>query len=223
MSGRGKILLVEDDLQVQINNKGILEHYGYDVFLAMDLAEARKAVREQTPDAVVLDISLPDGDGVDFLKELRGTMQIPVLVLTASQTAKKATASFDAGGDDYLRKPYDLKEFRARVDALMRRAAHVPEQIRKDRFSLHATSGVAFLDDKDLGLTRKEFALLFTFIQNPERFLGAEYLYEKAWKAPMLSNSGALRKTMSTLRVKIKDSGWAISWSNGEGYIFMRE
>ena len=223
MGDRGKILLVEDDMQVQINNLEILRLSGYSVVLAMNLAEARTEIKKQKPDAVVLDIALPDGNGVDFLKELRHTLHIPVLMLTASQAVEKAAASFDAGGDDYLRKPYDLKEFRARVDALMRRAARVPEIITKDRLSLDVTAGLAMFDGVDLMLTQKEISLLLVFVQHEGRFIEAEYLYEKVWKAPMAGDSGVIRKTVSALRRKIKGCGWTVSWSNGEGYMFMRE
>ena len=223
MSDRGKILLVEDDMQVQINNLEILKLSGYSVVLAMNLAEARAEIKKQKPDAVVLDIALPDGDGVDFLKELRHTLNIPVLILTASQAASKAAASFDAGGDDYLRKPYDLKEFRARVDALMRRAARVPEIITKDRLSLDVTAGLAMFDGMDLMLTQKEVSLLLVFVQHEGRFIESDYLYEKVWKAPMGGDSGVIRKTISVIRNKIKGCGWMISWSNGEGYMFIRE
>jgi len=222
MSDKGKILLVEDDMQVQINNLEILKLSGYSVVLAMNLAEARTEIRKQKPDAVVLDIALPDGDGVDFLKELRHTLNIPVLMLTASQAASRAAASFDAGGDDYLRKPYDLKEFRARVDALMRRAARVPEIISKNRLSLDVTAGLAMLDGVDLMLTQKEFALLLFFVQNEERFISMEYIYEKIWKAPMI-DSQAIRQTVSRLNKKIAGSGYLIVWSRGEGYSFERE
>lgn len=220
MSGRGIILLVEDDVQVQINNREILERNGYTVIPAMDLAEARKAVKEKTPDAVVLDITLPDGDGVDFLKELREASQIPALMLTASQTAEKAAASFDAGGDDYLRKPYDLKEFRARIDALMRRAARVPETIAKGSLTLDPVAGQALLHGEDLMLTQKDFALLLLFTQNENNSVRAEYLYEKVWKMPMNGNTQAIKSAISRLRKKLVNSDYIILSIRGEGYIF---
>ena len=79
------------------------------------------------------------------------------------------------------------------------------------------------LDGVDLMLTQKEISMLLVFVQSEGRFIEAEYLYEKVWKAPMAGDTGAIRKTVSTLRRKIKGSGWTVSWSNGEGYMFMRE
>jgi DNA-binding response OmpR family regulator len=219
----GKILLVEDNELIQANNKAVLERNGYTVRLAMNLAEARKELADGLPDAVVLDITLPDGSGLEFLKELRQTSQIPVLLLTAMGAAKDTAAGLDAGSDDYLAKPYNGRVFRARVDALMRRAARVPETVKKGRLTLDVTANAAALDGTDLLLTQKEFALLLIFVQNEERFISGEYLYEKVWKAPMASDSGVIRKTMSTLRGKIKGSGWNIAWSRGEGYCFERD
>ncbi|MCL1941315.1 MAG: response regulator transcription factor, partial [Synergistaceae bacterium] len=213
MTGRGTILLVEDDLRVQLNNKEILERNGYTVLLAMDLAEARKKAAEQSPDAVVLDVTLPDGDGVVFLKELRRVSQIPVLILTASQTPEKATASFDSGGDDYLRKPYDLKEFRARVDAMMRRAALVPEAVVKGPLKLDVASGTAFLNGEDMLLAQKEFSLLLLFVQHEGRTISSEYLYEKVWNRPMAEDDSALKNVIYRLRKKLKSGSFDIYFS----------
>ena len=215
-----KILLVEDNESIQANNKAMLERNGYTVQIAMNLAEAQKELAEGHPDAIVLDITLPDGSGLDFLRELRQTSQIPVLLLTAMGTPEDTSTGLDAGSDDYLAKPYNNKVFRARVDALLRRSARVPEVITKGRLSLDVMAGVAMLDKKDLLLTQKEFALLLVFVQNEERFIDGEYLYEKVWKATMAGSSGAVRKTVSNLRGKINGSGWAVGWSKGEGYIF---
>lgn len=220
MSKHGKILLVEDDLRVQINNKEILERNGYAVLLAMNLTEARILVEEQNPAAVVLDITLPDGDGVDFLRELRQTLHIPVLMLTASQTPEKAAASFDAGGDDYLRKPYDLKEFRARIDALLRRAERLPNVLQKGSLKLDIIAGQAFLNGEDLLLTQKDFALLLLFTQNEDEVMSAEYLYEKVWKVRLNENVNALKNAISRLRTKLNDTGYTITAIRGEGYMF---
>ena len=220
MNSRGTILLVEDDVRVQINNKEILELNGYAVMLAMDLKGARKAMAEGRPDAVVLDITLPDGDGVDFLKELRQSLKIPVLILTAAQTPEKAAASFDAGGDDYLRKPYILKEFRARVDALMRRAASMPEMIAAGPLKLDIVAMRAFLNDLDMRLTQKEFSLLSYFVQNEGRNISAELLFEKVWGQPMGDCKTAVKTAVSRLRKKLAGSGYSIGSERGEGYCF---
>ena len=219
----GYVLLVEDNELIQKNNKSVLERNGYAVRLAMTFAEARKEIADGLPDAIVLDITLPDGNGLDFLAEMRRTSQIPVLLLTAKNTPQDTTVGLDAGGDDYLTKPYNAGEFRARVDALMRRAARVPETIVKGRLSLDITAGITTLDGTDILLTQKEFALLLILVQNDGRFIDGEYLYEKVWKTPMTDDNQSVKKTIHRLRDKIKDSGWHIDWSRGEGYSLVRE
>jgi DNA-binding response OmpR family regulator len=220
MNRQGTILLVEDNWRVQMNNKEILERHGYQVLLAMNLAEARAAIREQTPDAVVLDITLPDGNGLDFLEELRENSGLPVLVLTADQTPEKSSESLDVGSDDFLRKPYAVKELRARVDALMRRAARVPETVAKGLLKLDVVAGQAFCGGEDLLLTQKEFSLLLLLVQNESKTVSAEYLYEKIWKAPLGGDKNTVQVTVSKLRKKLEPHGYDIAIVRGQGYVF---
>lgn len=220
---KARLLLVEDNPRIQLANKDMLELLGYEVALAMDLAGARACLAASTPDVVVLDIMLPDGSGLDLLGELHRRGGIPVLMLTALATAEDTVRGLSLGADDYLAKPYAYPVLAARVEALLRRARQVPERLACGRLSLDLAAGVATLDGADLLLTQKEFALLLIFIQKEGLFVGAEYLYEKAWKQPMLGNSQALKKTVFNLRRKLEHSGWRIEWSRGEGYCFQRE
>ncbi|MDR1159001.1 MAG: response regulator transcription factor [Oscillospiraceae bacterium] len=214
------VLLVEDNRRVQMNNKEILERHGYNIILAMNLAEARAAVRTRMPDVIVLDIALPDGNGLDFLEELRKTSGVPVLVLTADQTPEKSSESLDMGSDDFLRKPYVLKELRARVDALMRRAARVPETVVKGLLKLDVVAGQAFCGGEDLLLTQKEFSLLLLLAQNEGKTVSAEYLYGKIWKTPMGGDKNTVQVTVSKLRKKLEPHGYDIAVIRGRGYVF---
>ena len=118
----GYILLVEDEPVVQANNKMILERRGFKLRQAYTLEEARALIAEEPPRAIILDIQLPDGNGLDLLQEIRNTSSIPVLVLTAMGTPKDIIRGLEAGGDDYLTKPHDLPTFIKRVETLLRRA-----------------------------------------------------------------------------------------------------
>ena len=115
--------MVEDEPVVQANNKMILERRGYVLRQAYTLAEARSIIADQAPGAIILDIQLPDGDGLDFLDEIRRTSNVPVLVLTAKGTPQDIIRGLEAGGDDYLSKPHELPVFLKRVEALMQRAS----------------------------------------------------------------------------------------------------
>jgi DNA-binding response OmpR family regulator len=217
-----KILLVEDDILVQKNNKEILEMSGYAVILAMDLAEARKAVAEQIPDIIVLDIGLPDGDGIDYLKELRQNLNIPILMLTAAQASEKLLESYQAGGDDYLSKPYILNEFLVRIDALMRRASIVPEKKDFGSLRLDVFSHRAFINGEDLILTQKEFALLLVFAEYVNKTLSVEFVYEKIWKSTVGNDKRSTQKKISDLRTKLENGrcDYTINSVYGEGYCF---
>ena len=123
MIKNGYLLMVEDEPVVQANNKMILERRGYIIKQAYNLEEARRIITDDPPQAIILDIQLPDGNGLDLLKEVRTKYDIPVLVLTAMGTPKDIIKGLEAGGDDYLTKPHDLPTFIKRVETLLRRAS----------------------------------------------------------------------------------------------------
>jgi DNA-binding response OmpR family regulator len=212
--------LVEDNPAVQHNNRAILTRRGYTVREASNLAQARAAVAAEEPDAIILDIMLPDGSGLDFLAELRSDSRIPALMLTALGTPGDIARGLRAGGDDYLAKPYDLDVFLARVEALLRRARQVPESVAVGPLLLDITAGQAFFDGTDLLLTQKEFALLLLLVQNEDKILDAEYLYERIWKRPALGETQAVKTVVSRLRAKLARTGYSIIAARGEGYLF---
>jgi len=123
----GYLLMVEDEPIVQENNKMVLERRGYQLQQAYTLEEARAMIAKEPPRAIILDIQLPDGNGLDLLKEVRQTSSIPVLVLTAMGTPKDIIKGLEAGGDDYLTKPHDLPTFLKRVETLLRRASMIAD------------------------------------------------------------------------------------------------
>ena len=223
MTGR-RVLLVEDNEEIMRGNRRLFELEGYETACARTLAEARASIGAYRPDAIVLDIMLPDGSGLDFMRELREkeSAGIPILLLTGLTAKEDILRGLKSGGDDYLTKPYDFDELLARVQALLRRAARVPEVIAKGRLTLDVTAGAASLEGRDILLTQKEFALLLIFVQNEGRFVKGEYLYEKVWKSAMSNDSNALKTTINRLRPKLQGSGYCIVWSRGEGYCFER-
>ncbi|MCL2286662.1 MAG: response regulator transcription factor [Firmicutes bacterium] len=219
----GYLLLVEDEPLVQANNKKILERHGYEVKQAFTLAEARAIIAKELPGAIVLDLQLPDGFGVDFLKELRKTSRIPVLLLTALGTPADIIKGFEAGGDDYLPKPYDTTVFLMRIGALLRRTSMIPDALTIGPIRIDVPASKAYLHGEDMGLQPKELSLLLQFMQQPEQMLTAEYLYEKAWGQEIMGQHGAIKVAISKLRAKLFDSGYTITTSRGEGYCFERE
>ncbi len=220
---RDLILLIEDNEQISYGNKRMLERRGYDVMTALTLKDARQSLYEAEPSLIVLDIMLPDGNGLDFLRELRQTSQVPVMILTGLNKVGDIVNGLTEGGDDYLTKPYDFEVLLARIEALIRRAGQLPKTLQKGPLTLNVILGQALLDGKDLLLTKKDFALLMLFTQNEGEVFSTDYLYEKIWKAPISGDTQAVKSAMSRLRKKLAGSGYTILPIRGEGYLFGTE
>jgi DNA-binding response OmpR family regulator len=220
MNESGVILLVEDNLKILDANRRILSENGYVVLTADTLQKARKHLKTTDPDVVVLDIMLPDGNGLDFLSELRETCAAPVLFLTAKDEREDKLKGLRAGGNDYITKPYDIDEFRERVVNFLRFARRPPPRTKIGALELDVAASMAFLNGEDMALSPKEFALLRLFVQNEGIALSADCLYEKVWKAVMGEDTQAVRSSVSRLRAKLNDSGFTITSQRNEGYCF---
>ena len=214
------ILLIEDNPHIMTINRKTLGMAGYRVLEAETVSEGRALFEKENPDLIVLDILLPDGDGLSFCEELRGDSKTPILFLTALGQKQEKIAGLRAGGDDYLPKPYDIDELVERIDALLRRAGYVPEVITKGNLTVKIPSNEAFINDKNLQLSPKEFSLLVIFMQNENRLFSDDYLYGKVWGRPMLDDKQAVQTAVSRLRRKIVNAGYDIANIKGKGYIF---
>jgi len=217
------ILCVEDELHVLENNRKAFVDAGYDVLTSENLAQAREQLSKHTPDAIVLDIMLPDGIGLDLLTEIREAgNKVPVIMLTAWDKPYDVARGLRLGANDYLSKPFEYEVLLARVEAMFRNVEQMPERITRGTLSLNVLSGQAFVKNDDLLLAKKEFNLLLLFVQNEDTVMSAEYLYEKIWGQKMAGDSRALGNVVSRLRQKMKGSGYTISTEYGNGYRFER-
>ena len=223
MSETGTILLVEDDKNILNANKGILEWEGFTVLCAATLKEARALLRRYTPDALVLDISLPDGSGLAFCQEIRTATTAPVLFLTALDEKSRIIEGLVAGGSDYITKPYDVDEFVARLKAQLRivRMNRQAKKLACGPLELDTVALRAFLGGEDMLLSAREFSVLLYLLQNEGRTLSAEEIYEGAWKQPIAGNTAALYKCMSRLKTKLAAHQDEISLMNfrNRGYL----
>ncbi len=217
------ILLVEDNEQILRGNERMLKWSGYNVRTAPTLRGAREQIAVAKPDAIVLDIMLPDGSGLDYMRELRQTSNIPILLLTGLKTPEDIVRGLSEGGDDYLTKPYDFDVLVARIEALLRRASIVPEIVQKGSLKLDIVSAQAFFGNNDMLLAKKEFALLLMLAQNEGKTFSAEYLYEKIWGQNIAGDKNSLSIVVSRLRKKLNGSGYTISMERGQGYSFERD
>jgi len=215
---KGYLLLVEDEPAVQANNMKILQRRGYNVKQAYTLEEASAIIDDEPPRGIILDLRLPDGSGLDFLTNLRENSDIPVLILTAHSSTEDIIRGFELGSDDYLTKPYDLSIFLMRVETLLRRAATIPDTLEFGPIKLFTAAAMATLDGDDMLLSQKEYSILQLLVQNQDKILSSEHIYEKVWGQEMIENDNSLKVAIAKLRKKLADSGYTVTASRGEGY-----
>ncbi|MCL2078369.1 MAG: response regulator transcription factor [Oscillospiraceae bacterium] len=215
------VLCVEDDLKILYNNRDMLTEDGYNVLTAETLSQARQHLSDTAPDVIVLDIMLPDGNGLEFLKELRAAgNNTPVIMLTAWNRSGHIVQGLDSGANDYIGKPFEYEVLLARIKALFRNIEYLSERIVCGILTLSPISGQAFINGEDLLLTQKEFALLLMFVQNEGKTVSTEYLYEKVWGLQIIDDMGTVNTTISRLRKKIEPSGYYIFVTRNKGYTF---
>jgi DNA-binding response OmpR family regulator len=219
------ILCVEDEPDVLENNRKAFADAEYAVLTAGNLAQAREHLASQTPDAIVLDIMLPDGLGLDFLTEIREQgNHTPVIMLTAWNKPYDVARGLRLGANDYLSKPFEYNVLLARVETMFRNVEQTPETITRGAIKLNTSSMVALVNGIDAGLTPKEFSLLQFFIQNENRFVKAEYVYEKVWGQSMNNDNNAVKIAVSRLRKKLEGGSLLIFFDDEkDGYYCTQE
>ncbi len=215
-----KILLVEDNINVNVFNTKMLEENGFEVKTAATLADARIKLSSYHPDLMVLDIGMPDGSGLEFLKQVRVYSDIPTLILTGFSDDKNTVSSFDAGCDDYLAKPYSFNVLLVRINRLLKSSQITKDIVVKRNLRFDFMSMQVFVMDKDLMLTPKDFALLSFMANNEGKELSAEEIFEKVWGQPISTDKRALVNAISRLRKKLANSGYTINSLYGKGYVF---
>jgi len=224
----GRLLVVEDDPQVRAMLTRALRYEGFEVAAACDGAEAMAALRASRPDLMLLDLLLPDADGVELSRRLRARGdQLPILMLTARDTISDRVAGFEAGADDYLVKPFSTAELVARVRALLRRARDRPPPTarRMGDLELNASTHEVRRGGRALSLTRREFELLLVFLDNPGTVLQRERLLTDAWGYRSAVETNAIDVYVGYLRRKLEEGGEPrlIHTVRGVGYVLRQE
>lgn len=215
------ILLVEDNPHIMKINAQLLELRGYQVLQAATAAQAREQLRWHPVDLVVLDILLPDGNGLDLCRELKARRPVPILFLTALGENQDVVEGLRAGGDDYLAKPYDLDVLEARIRARLRAAEQARRYLCYGCLKLDLLSMTGFVNGADIRLTQKEFTALLLLARAAERKVSQEELMEALWGPRPQVESRALWTLISRLRKKLNspESRLEISSLRGGGYL----
>ena len=204
-----RVLVVEDDPQLVralvINMQ--VRQYGVDA--APDGAGALRLAAARQPDVVVLDLGLPDMDGVEVIKALRGWTRVPILVLSARRASDEKVAALDAGADDYITKPFSMDELLARLRAAVRRTETLPlvsetTVVETQDFAVDLLAKKARRDGRDVRLTPTEWHLLEILVTNPGRLITQKQLLQEVWGASQSNKTNYLRVYMAQLRRKLE-------------------
>ncbi len=185
-NGSTRILLVDDERSIQTLLSYPLRKDGYHVTSARDGREALQRFDEARFDLVVLDLMLPQMDGVEVCRELRARSPVPIIMLTAKGGEMDKVAGLEVGADDYITKPFSMREFRSRVKAALRRSRMVAEPpseetIERDELTVDFERRMVTLCDEEIGVTYVEFEILAALARSPGRVLSRETLLEHVW------------------------------------------
>jgi DNA-binding response OmpR family regulator len=223
------ILVVEDEQNLAAIIVRELGGAGYGVLHAADGAQAVHLHAQEQPDLVILDWMLPGYDGLEVLRRIRLTSAVPVLMLTARSEEIDRVIGLEVGADDYLTKPFSMRELIARVRALLRRMAQIEHVIQTDRqrgsaavtylgLRLEPDAYRAQLNGVDLALTRTEFDLLLLLLRHSGRAFSRTYLLDAVWGENYVAGDRSVDNAVLRLRRKLGDAGDAIETVWGVGY-----
>jgi two-component system, OmpR family, manganese sensing response regulator len=208
-----KLLLVEDEYELALVIKAALEVQAHTVDVLEDGISAQEVLQGFTYDLLIVDWMLPELSGIELCQWMRKVgMAIPILMLTARDTVEDRVIGLDSGVDDYLIKPFDLQELRARVRALGRRrtTALASETLHFADLKLDTRILVAWRQDKEIVLTRKEFQLLELLMRHPRQVLSQEQIFDHLWEMGADPESNVIAAQIRLLRRKI-DAGFAFA------------
>ncbi len=211
---REKILVIEDEESINTLLQFNLEQAGFEVITAMDGVTGLELAREEHPDLIVLDLMLPEMDGLDVCKNLRQSQHlIPILMLTAKDDEFDKVLGLELGADDYLTKPFSPREVVARVKAILRRSQYVSSQnqnrdnlesMKVGELKVFPDNYEAFFEGEPLELTPKEFELLVYLVKNRGRVLSREQLLNAIWDYDFVGDTRIVDVHISHLREKIE-------------------
>lgn len=215
-----KILLVEDHEAIILGLEYLLEQEGYQFRTARTLHEAERLVKEFRPDAILLDVFLPDGDGFVFCAEVKKTDSCPVIFLTAKEEESDVVKGLELGADDYIIKPFRNRELISRIRSVLRRSGKGSPRLVCRDIELDPESGKAYRFGEELKLTRLEYRILSSMAAYPGKLFTREEILSQIWDmSGNFVNDNTLSVTVKRLREKIGDpDGKIIKTVRGIGY-----
>lgn len=231
-------MIIEDDLDIQHFLIAALKNAGFQPFVYSNGEDGLKEFDARQPDLVLLDVQLPGKDGFDICTEIRKFSHVPIIFVSCLADSSDIVQGLELGGDDYVIKPFDLFELIARIHSNLRRSPLVYQQpvngnqmnkqLELETFTIgafrfHVHSRKVFIDNTMLGLSTKEFQILFFFAQHPEQTFHPSELYKLIWEEDSIGQTQALKVHISNLRKKLEaipNHSAKISTVRGFGYRF---
>ena len=220
----GTVAIIDDDSAIRNSLSRALRIENYNVELFEDGGSALRAIQLKAPDAIILDLQLPDVDGLEVCRRIRRAGDpTPILMLTARNAVNDRVEGLDVGADDYLVKPFDLPELLARLRALLRRRVIVEGDenvLRFEDVTLNASTREVFRGERRVELTKIEFELLELFLQHPRQVLTREQILDLVWGYDFDSGTNSLAVYIGYLRRKLEEGGEGrlIQTVRGVGY-----
>ena len=232
MNKKPTILVVEDDGAVRNLISTTLQTHDYKYILATNGETAILEASSHNPDIILLDLGLPDIDGIDIIKKVRSWSNMPIIVISARSEDTDKIEALDAGADDYLTKPFSVEELLARVRVTLRRLSYIENQGNSSSslfvngdLKIDYSAGCAYIDDQELHLTPIEYKLLCLLAKNMGKVLTHTYITREIWGSAWDSDVASLRVFMATLRKKIEktsDAPQYIQTHVGVGYRMLK-
>ncbi len=220
------IMIVEDDQAIRNFMTATLDLNAYQCITAESGEQALMYAVTNRPDIIILDLGLPDMDGVDIIKKLRTWSQCPIIVVSARSEDKDKISALDAGADDYLTKPFSMDELLARLRVAVRKLS--PAQAEQDAvfanggLKIDYAAGCVYVNGQECHLTPMEYKLVCLLAKNVGRVLTHKYILKEVWNSTLESDIPSLRVFMATLRKKIDKDQEYIQTHIGVGYRMLR-
>ncbi|GAA0104043.1 response regulator transcription factor [Paraclostridium sordellii] len=203
------VLMIEDDSTIAFGVKYALEQEGFNIDICKDLESGRQNINNKEYNIILLDVMLPDGNGYEFCKEIRQTLDTPIIFLTACDEEVNIVTGLDIGGDDYVTKPFRVRELISRMNAVLRRKCNNNENKKVVKFgdlSINTLEARVYKKGEEIFLTSVEYKLLLILIQNKNVVLSRTKILEKLWDVTYdFVNDNTLTVYIKRLREKIED------------------
>lgn len=218
-----KILIIEDDIEQQKELKRLLSSAGYEAILTQKFSSLLEEVKRINPNLILMDINLPFTNGELFLKELRKSMDIPVIMVTSKNNEVDEVLSMSYGADDYITKPYNPTILLLRIEAILKRLQQKNDFLTLEELQIFPDRGIIKYQDKEILLTKNEMLILKLLVQNRGKIVSREKIMDDLWNSYEFVDDNTLTVNISRLRAKLSEIGYEsmIQTRKKQGYILL--